>query len=269
MPDEKIEERPPFGTGEDRALGAKPTGSVNLRSFDEGVVVTLGGVVVNDNYVIPLSKLYSVQSAPGDESGVPIVFAFPDDNYEHWRFPCIVVRRDDIAPAMSRWHPGTVVYRGPAQGAVPLAATFPTGNGTSRVVQGWDRYEQQQQAIPYDLTYTISILARYRGFGNTQPIGQPVRGAASPVTQANRLLTHCLQLFQPYGSVFVRDSSDEWRTYEAFLEAISHLDQVGEVADRMIGFALTLRVEAELDLNDPVTYHAVTGTPALSVEGTE
>jgi hypothetical protein len=35
------------------------------------------------------------------------------------------------------------------------------------------------------------------------------------------------------------------------------IDDVPEVADRVIAFAVTLRVEAELDLNDPITQKAV------------
>lgn len=265
MADEEIADRHPAGSAEQRALGARPPGMVYLRSFDEGIVRTLRAEVVDGNYWINDPRLFSVEPAPG-QPGVPVTFAFPDDNYEHWRVPVLVIRRDDIQPAMNRWHPGMVVSRSPAEGANPLSATVPTGPLTSTVLQGFDRYEVQQQAVPFDLTYTLSIMARHRGFGDKQPIGHPVRGLASPRTQANRLLDYVLRVYQPYSSVFVWDSNDEIRTYECFMEAVSHLDEVAEVTNRMIGFAVTLRVEAELDLSDPQVRAAVRGPIELAGE---
>lgn len=240
-------------------------GEVGLRNFDQGVVETLRAEVIDGNYYITDPGLFSVGPPPG-QPGVPVTFAYPDDNYEHWRFPVVVVRRDDISPAMNRWHPGMGTYRGPATGAQPRSVTVPTGPMTSTVMHGFDRYEQGQQATPFDFTYTLSILARYRGFGNKQPIGQPVRGPASPAVSANRLLDYVLRIFQPYGGVFVKDSLGDIRTYESFMESVSHLDSASEVGDRMIGFAVTLRIEGELDLNSPTVHTAVGAMPTISEE---
>lgn len=248
-----------MGSGEDRALNRAPAGFVNLRSFDEGVVVTLQGEIHEGNYYVTDPRVCPVAPPPG-QPGIPITWAFPDDNYEHWRLPAIIIRRDDISPAMNRWHPGHTVWRAPAEGAVARSVTVPTGPTTSTEVTGYSKYEVQQQAVPFDITYTISVMARYRGFGNKQEVGSKSVGewSASPRTQANRLLDHVLRIYQPYSAVFVKDSQGDYRTYEAFMEAVSHLDQVAEVTDRMIGFAVTLRVEAELDLNDPIVRSAVT-----------
>jgi hypothetical protein len=247
----------PQGSGDQRALGERPAGYVSLRNFDEGVVITLGAEVRDGkDYHIPIDKVSPVAAPPG-QAGVPITFAFPDDKYEHWRLPCIVVRRDDIAPAMNRWHPGMTTWRGPARGALPVIATLGTGPDAPTVA-GYNKYEIQQQAAPFDITYTISIMARHRGQGDRKPIGEDVTGNANPKTQANQLLDYVMRIYQPYCAVFVRDSLGDFRTYEAFMEAVSHLDQVAEVTDRVIGFALTLRVEAELDLNDPIVRSAVT-----------
>lgn len=265
MADKDVETRHPAGSIEDRVLGRRAVGQVGLRNFDAGIVETLRAEVIDGNYFIRDKALYGVEPPPGDP-GVGVTFAFPDDNYEHWRFPCIVVRRDDISPAMNRWHPGMATARGPAEGALPLAVTVPTGDLTSTVVQGFDRYEVAQQAVPFDITYTLSIMARYRGHGDRKPIGEQVDGSANPKTQANRLLDYVLRVYPPYGAVFVKDSLGDYRSYSAFMEATSHLDQVSEVADRMIGFAVTVRVEAELDLNDPQVRTAVRGGLTVTEE---
>jgi hypothetical protein len=65
-----------------------------------------------------------------------------------------------------------------------------------------------------------------------------------------------MRTYQPYCEVRIRDSIGDVRGYESFCEGPSHLDEVSEVVERVIGFALTLRVEAELDLNDADTSFA-------------
>ena len=62
------------------------------------------------------------------------------------------------------------------------------------------------------------------------------------------------------------DSIGDVRTYEAFQESISPLDEVSEVVDRVIGFAVTLRVEGELDLLDPETKNTVTALPTITTQ---
>ena len=211
----------------------------------------------HSNYFIAKERIAPVEPAPG-LPGIPITFSHPEDIWERYRQPVIVIRRDDIAPAMNRWHPGMVTYRAPALGAKPMTVTLGPTTGS---VSGFDRYEQKEQAVPFDITYTITILARTRGKGPLPRRGDPAgfKGAAgSPRNQVNRILDYVLRIYAPYTAVLVRDSLDDIRTYSAFMEAISHLDEVPEVTERVLGFALTLRVEAELDLRDPVIQHSVT-----------
>lgn len=235
-----------------------PTGSVGVRNFDQGVLDTLGAVLIDSNYFLPKLDLLPIQATPG-MPGIPIVFAFPEDLYERYKLPVMVVRRDDIAPAMQRWHPGMVTYRAPAKGSREV--TVSRGDPLNPVVKtGYTRYEQQQQAVPFDITYTLSILARHRGFG---PAGETPEGTASPRTQINKLLDYVLRIFAPYTSLHLKDDLGDVRSYSAFMEALSHLDELAEVTGRVIGFALTLRVEAELDLSDPIEQSTVFGgTPA-------
>jgi hypothetical protein len=226
----------------ERTVGTAPTGSVGLRNFDEGIVETLQPEIINDNYY--LTKVPNMASPVPGSPGIPIVFAYPEDLYERYKLPVVVIRRDDLSPALSRWHPGMVTYKSPAANAVPVEVTLPDGS----VSRGYSRYEVQQQAVPYDITYTISLLARHRGFGKGS---QGAVGAGSPRNQVNRLLDYVMRIYQPYSQVVVRDSLGDARSYAAFMESTSHLDEVADVTDRVIGFALTLRVEAELDLRDP------------------
>lgn len=257
----------PQGCVEDRAEGRQPSGMVGLRNFDEGVVITLGGKLGEEsgkgsesNFYLPSSVLSPVDAPPG-LPGIPITFSHPEDMYERYRQPVIVVRRDDISPAMNRWHPGMHEWRVPARGAQDRQVVFGVGTTTERTVTGYDRYESKEMAVPFDITYSLSILARHRGKGGGAPRHVPVgfEGAAgSPRNQVNQILDHVLRVFPPYCQVFVIDSLGDTRRYSAFMEAISHLDEVPDVTERVLGFAVTLRVEAELDLNDPIVERAVT-----------
>jgi hypothetical protein len=161
--------------------------------------------------------------------------------FAQYRQPMILVRLDDISPAMQRWHPGSLQYRIPAPEALPAAVR--RGNTTLR---GFDRYSEMQQAAPFDLMYTVQVETRYRGARGTR-------------NETNTLLDYVLRVYPPYGRVLVTDSLGDTRSYEAFMEGTAPVDEAADVADRMMGMALTLRVEGELDVLDPETFRAVTG----------
>ncbi len=233
---------------ESRREGHARTGTVSLRDFDQGVIETMGAYLQYNDKGKPTNYFLQIDDAkgrvgrqgkliapitPGQEAvpGVPVVFSHPEDVFAKYDLPLVAIRRDDIAPATNRWHPGLKQYRAPAETSLPEVVGDQSGVNL---------VEEKEQAVPYDITYTISILARMRGQGG---IGQ--------TNQANAILHHVLKVYQPYCLVKVFDSLGDGRTYEAFQEAISHLDEVPEVADRVVGFAITLRVEAELDLHDP------------------
>ncbi len=215
------------------------TGEVLLEDFDRGVVVTLGGVVnaAETQYVI--KNVPGVDSPP-DFDGVPIYFAFPDEVLEDLILPCWVVRRDSITPAMSRWHQGMLPYRIPAPGS--KSATVANPRTGEVFATGFTEYEQKVQATPFDLLYNIQIRARYRN--NLR-------------VPAMKMLTFTLRQYQPYTQVLVIDSEGKRRSYDAFMETPSAQDTQTNVADREIRFNVTLRVEAELDLNDPFVQKAL------------
>lgn len=218
------------------------TGTVGIRDFDQGVVTTLGATV---------HERYNYITVPGVDPadgwpGTPVVFADPEDVFQQARLPFVLVRRDDITPAMERWQPAGVQYRTAGLGAMPVSATLPTG----LTAMGFDRMEQLAQAIPYDISYTISVQARHRGSSDIR-------------NQANAILTYLLRYYPPYGLVKVTDSILDIRSYAAFNTGVSTLDNIGEVTERIMGYALSIRVEGELDLKDPVTIQTVKGPLTL------
>jgi hypothetical protein len=217
-----------------RSLGHARNGTVTLRDFDQGVVETMKAVVINDRYFI--TELKYLDAAP-EFPGVPVVFAHPEDVFQTHKIPVIEVRRDDISPALNRWHPGTLHYRVPASSALPRTVQFP--DGTTR--SGYNQYEERQQAAPFDLMYTINIIAKQR----------------TAMAAAHSILAYVMKIYQPYTSVLVHDSIGDLRSYEAFVESVGPMDEAADVSERVIGFALSLRVEAELDISDPKVQTAV------------
>lgn len=218
----------------DRTLGLAPTGSVTIRDFDQGVVETLGAKIVGDHYLLDIPGIEYPPGIPG----IIVTYIVPEELFQSYVIPLITVSRDDLSPAMQRWHPGTLQYRAPAAGSVLKGVRNETN---------FAKWEESQQAVPFDLTYTISILTRNR----------------QSRTSANKLLDYVLRIFAPYSRLLVTDSIGDLRSYECALMGVSPLDEVAEVAERSMGFAVTIQVEGELDLTDPVTNHAVTTEPQV------
>lgn len=216
----------------EKQSGGLKTGTVTLRDFDRGVVETLGGVVTGNNYFVFNT---GVDPAPG-QPGIPVTFAFLEDIYEHWKKPGFIVSRDDISPAMQRYHPGALQYNAPAATGRPVVV-----NG----IQGFTQMETLSQAVPFDLAYTISIVTA----GNRN--------------SANKLLDYTLRRFPPYCAIYVLDSIGDQRTYTAWNDGVAMLDEIIEVSERTIGFAVSLRVEAEFDLAEPEIHSTVTSAPTV------
>lgn len=242
----------------ERSEGRARTGFVDLRAFDEGVVETLGATIdpEKENYFLQLDPVETVGFDPPISSpfskgtvdprpglpGIPITFAYPEEIIEKYSIPVLWIERTSLDPAMQRWHPGMLQYRTAGRGALP-ARYAP--ESTSISIDGFDRAEQIDQAAPFDITYSLNIVARNRGAGGRSQ-------------GANRLLRHVLGIYPPYCEVRLKDSIGDARTYEAFMEGVSPLDEVAEVASRMIGFSVSLRIEGELDLTEPVLRKTVT-----------
>lgn len=230
----------------DQEYGRVRNGNVELRSFDEGMILTLGATLFNNNYFLEIPNITYAPGLPG----VPVTFGNPEEIFEKFMVPAVVIRRDDLYPAMQRWHPGSTKYRVPALDAHQITVTVPGGT-----VTGYDNYEEQYQAIPFDIMYTLNVIGRHRGMGgkNVELLGH-----------SNKILGHCLKKFQPYGSLLVYDDQNDPRTYECFMEGAGSVDSTSEVAHRVVGFAMTIRIEGELDQDDPHVRAAVTGLPQVT-----
>jgi len=236
-----------------RAAGLDRSGEVDLRAFDEGMVLALGGNVIDkDGHVYSCGnpnakgdyyiRLASVCPPPG-LPGIPITFAYPVDIFAKYYIPAIIVRRDDIVADMFRWQPGATQYTAPGPGAIPV--------GENEQGTVFSSKESLPQAEPVDLLYTISILAKHRqGIGTRKEV--------------NAVFKHVLRRFQAYGAIPVIDSVGDIRTYEAYREGITMLDDLSEIGARMVGFAVTVRVEGELDLADPTVIGAETGNAPVT-----
>jgi hypothetical protein len=221
------------------------TGEVFLDSFDRGVIYTLGAVISSDHKMVVIKGMDGVEAPPNYE-GVPIFFAFPDENLEEKILPSIVVRRDSISPAMSRWHLGSISYNVPAAGARPVTYTHPITGAV--IAQGFDTYERKDQAVPYDLVYTIQIRARFRNNLRVESL---------------KMLKYVMKKYQPYTQVAVVDSLEHTRYYDAFNETPTDVVVMPDLTGRESNFNVTLRVEAELDLNDPYNVRVLTSGPTI------
>ncbi len=242
----------------ERSEGRARTGFVDLRAFDEGVVETLGATIdlEQQNYFLKLDPVETVGFDPIVGSpfhkgavaprpglpGIPITFSYPEEVFENYSIPVLWVERVGFDPAMQRWHPGMLQYRTSGRGALP-SRYAPESTSIDR--SGFDRVEQIDQAVPFDISYSLNVVTRNRGAGGNSQGG-------------NRLLRHVLGIYPPYCAVWLKDSIGDVRSYEAFMEGVSPLDDVAEVADRVIGFSVSLRIEGELDLTDPVIRNTVT-----------
>lgn len=221
------------------------TGDVFIDDFDRGVIYTLGAELSTDQTMVVIKDLDGVEPAP-DYEGVPVFFAFPDETVHNKILPSIVVRRDSIMPAMSRWHLGALAYNIPAPGARGVTITHPITGDV--IAQGFDTYERKDQAVPYDILYTIEIRARFRN---------------NLKVESMKMLKYVMKRYQTYTQVGVRDSLGDVRYYDAFNENPTGVDIMPDIAGKEANFNVTLRVEAELDLNDPYRVRVVTGLPGI------
>jgi len=241
---------------EDRSLGRARCGRVTLRDFDSGVVLTLNPTKVGADYYITIATIEDMGITgvcpPPGLPGIPIIFGNPDDMLADAKMPMIAVMREGIERAMNRWHPGNTQYRAPAKGALPTVIEYPDG----RKVYGYDSYEFTPQAVPFDISYGIQVLARNRGGVNVE----------GPRNQAGAIFHYVMSIYQPYCNVRVVDTIGDVRTYHADAESIDTEDELLDVTARKIGFRLSLRVQGEIDLNPPEVRRAVTQIPTIRSE---
>lgn len=205
------------------------TGTVWLRDFDLGLVTSTGatldpaGSPGGNNYYLDLTG--GSCNSPGSNGFIPIIFNNPDQVYEQKIYPSILIKRDDFVPALKRWHQYQQFdyYYG-------IPGTEEIVNGQS----GFTQVETKPSAWPYDITYSISIYSRYE-------------------YEAQMLLRTIMRRFQPRTHIKVLDSLSEERRYTAFVDrSVSDIGEYVDASERLRGYSLTILVEGEIDLVDPV-----------------
>ena len=223
------------------------TGNVFIRNFDEGVVKRLGsyeatfdqqGYGPRYGYWLDVPTCTPIQ--------VPVIFNQPEQIFEKKIYPSILITRDPPDLAMQRWH--SVKQLEYFAGVLGTETTAIVGATT---VSGFGQVEVKQQAMPYDITYTVAAYARYEH-------------EAIPLLQA------ILRKFTPYAKIPVVDSLGDTRWYTTVNEGgVQDLSEIADIADRVKAYAQLVRVEAELDLLDPVTHSTVGSIEStIGVSGT-
>jgi len=206
------------------------TGQVFLENFDIGIATTIGGELIEVELDGERVQTYAVRvegvTGPSKYNGlVPIGMSDPEDAYQAHLIPEIIISRGAVAPQMSRWHPGGHEYQIPASNAKSVIGPDGRTQMPNLVERKWWTY-------PYEISYDIHLRARLRA-------------------QADRLLRHVGRHFWAYGQVFLCDSEGDERGYYAFVDSYDSLSELTDIADRLQGHTISMRVEAELDFNEP------------------
>lgn len=219
------------------------TGQVFLEDYDVGIARTLGAEEVqieipDDNEV---ATVFAVRidgvTGPDEFDGmIPVYMSDPEDAYQANLLPQIILTRGAITPQLERWFPGGHEYQVPAHDASEV-------EGPDGVTKMPTRVERKWWTVPYEISYDLHLRARLR-------------------VQADRMLRHVGRFFWARGQVFLTDSEGDERGYYAFQDSIDNLSEIADVADRLQGHTISLRVEGELDFNEP---HLMPTTPNFTL----
>lgn len=233
-------------------------GTVCLQDFDRGVVVTAGGQLVDVEVDGDVRQMYALE-CPGlreypdqdnmpeqlrqipflPDGFVPVFFAHPEDSFQSYILPCLVVRRSSLIPNFER-APWWGFQRKPSCDANPVTVQI----GHNEFVEGFDAYKVKWNPIPFDITYEVQVLARLQ-------------------LDALPLLKCVLRRFRPpWWSIAVLDDQECRRLYDAGDLSISDISELVDVEDRTIGWNLSFTLRGELDLDDAVEYKNEEGAPA-------
>jgi len=225
-------------------MGGGRTGQVFIEDFDVGVATTMGAELIEIELDGERVRCYGVRidgvTGPDEYQGlVPVNMSEPEDAFQEHLLPQIIVSRGSMTPQMNRWQPGGHEYQVPASNAQSVVGPDGVTRMPTMVERKWWSY-------PFEISYDIHLRARLR-------------------LQADRMLRHVGRFFWAYGQVFLRDSEGDERGYYAFADSYDNLQELADVADRLQGHTISMRVEAELDFNEP---HLMPTTPnfSLSVE---
>jgi len=224
-------------------------GRVNLSDFDRGVVESLGSQLIDIQVEDGPRKAYAIRvsgldtNIPAFSPYVPVFFSTPEDVFQPFKYPCVVVRRNDLTPAFDR-SPFYGFQRSPA----PNAKAIQTAAG-NKVLSGYSSYVSAVLPTPFNISYDVQIYAR------TQNVGIV-------------LLTRMLQSTRPpFFSVAVYDDLNDRRLYDAGEVSVSSASELADIADRTISWTISFEVRGELDLEaQTVENNIVTSMKNIQVQ---
>lgn len=217
------------------------TGHVDLVDWDLAVLKQTGALLdtTKNEWYLPLSFYVNDPIVgPVAIERALVVYKRPEPTQVAHAVPQVAILRDDIDPDERRLQSPTVQYRLPAPGATPVSVGG---------MLGFSAYETKEKEDPYILTYTIEVWARYKHVAQflLQKMMRafPIRGVLTVIA----------------GEESGRNVENE-RKYLFFQEGIADLTEINSMVERIPGFSLTIRVEAELTLGrEPYTVPAFTG----------
>jgi len=232
-------------------------GHVDLIDFDLGVLRQTGAVLDTEQneWFLPINfHIEDKAKGPIALERALVVYKRPEPTQVEHKVPQIALILDDIDFDATRLYTPTVQYRVPAAGA--NAVSIPLGP-FGETTLGYDYYETKDKEQPYNLTYTIEVWSRYK-------------------VPAMVLLQMMMKRFPPRGTITVSATEEAGRnvecdrTYLFFQEGVADLTELNSMVERIPGYALTIRVEAELTLDmEPFTVNAFTGaTSEQPIPGT-
>lgn len=216
-------------------------GHVDLIDFDLAILRHTGAVFDSEQneWYLPINfHITDPAKGPLALTRALVVYKRPEPTQVQHEVPQIALIRDDVDPDTSRLQSQTVQYRVPASGSTPVSI-----NG----MLGYDTYETKDKEQPYILTYSIEVWCRYK-------------------VPAMVMLQMMMKRFPMRGTLIVSATEEAGRniecdrTYLFFQDAIADITEVNSMVERIPGYSLTIRVEAELTLDrEPFTVNAFTG----------
>lgn len=225
------------------------TGYVDFIDWDDAMLRGIGALEDpgKNQLYLPLNGIFvKIEGREQPVDRALVVFKRPEPTQVTAVLPMIAIIRDSISAADKRLQTQTMQFRLPSNGAQTISV-----NG----ITGFTSYDTQDFEQPYDFFYTIECWARYR-------------------TVAQMLLAMVMRAFPLRSSVTITDGIGNPRTYAVFQQNVNDLTDVSSMVDRVPGYALSLRVEAELTLDrTTVSLPAFTGTrtssplPGVGVSG--
>ena len=204
--------------------------TISLRAFDRGVFETLGAELHNHSVDGEARSTYArrfggvTTNIEGMDGKVPFFFANPEDVYQSFVLPCILVRRTSVASAFER-SPWYGYDRQPDVNANTFEITRPDGTK----IQGFDKYALKENSTPMNIGYDVQIYSR------------------TQYDFLNIFQLIMMYMRPPFFTFGATDTGNCVRHYDAGPVTITDSSELSEVGDRTISSTISFEVQGEID----------------------